>query len=77
MYYWADLQSVHGFRYYDNIAPNAKFQRVLVLTQCLVMNVTHRHHSIFAALTTSVACVIEKPNGSFNIRVKGFVVEVT
>ena len=28
---WADLQSVHGFRCYDNIAPNAKCQRVLVL----------------------------------------------
>jgi len=23
---WADLQSVHGFRWYDNIAPNAKCQ---------------------------------------------------
>ena len=31
---WADLQSVHGFRYYDNIAP--KCQRVLVLALCLV-----------------------------------------
>jgi len=28
-HYWADLQSVHGFRCYDNIAPNAKYQRVL------------------------------------------------
>jgi len=27
----ADLQSVHGFHCYDNIAPNAKYQRVLVL----------------------------------------------
>jgi len=27
---WAGLQSVHGFRCYDNIAPNAKCQRVLV-----------------------------------------------
>ena len=30
---WADLQSVHGFRCYDNIAPNAKYQRVLVLAR--------------------------------------------
>ena len=30
VHYWADLQSVHGFRCYDNIAPNAKCQRVLV-----------------------------------------------
>jgi len=28
---WADLQSVHGFCWYDDIAPNAKFQRLLVL----------------------------------------------
>ena len=31
MHYWADLQSVDGIRCYDNIAPNAKCQRVLVL----------------------------------------------
>jgi len=30
------LQSVHGFRRYDNIAPNAKCQRVLVLALCLL-----------------------------------------
>ena len=29
LHYWADLQSVHGFRCYDNIAPNAKWQPVL------------------------------------------------
>jgi len=27
--YWEDLQSVHGFRWYDDIAPNAKCQQVL------------------------------------------------
>ena len=27
--YWAALQSVHGFRCHDNIAPNAKCQRAL------------------------------------------------
>ena len=32
---WADLQS-HGFLCHDNIAPNAKCQRVLVRTLCLV-----------------------------------------
>ena len=36
MHYWADLQSVHGFRCYNNIAPNAKCQRVLALGLCLV-----------------------------------------
>ena len=38
----ADLQSVHGFRCYDNlqmhVAPNAKCQRVLVLALWLVDN---------------------------------------
>ena len=36
VHYWADLQSVHGFRCCDNIAPNAKRQRVLVLALCMV-----------------------------------------
>ena len=34
--YLADLQSLQGFRCYDNIAPNAKCQRVLILSLCLV-----------------------------------------
>jgi len=37
VHYLAYLQSVHGFRCYDSIAPNAKCQRVLVLTLCLVI----------------------------------------
>jgi len=37
VHYCPDLQSVHGFRCYDNIAPNAKCQRVLVLALCLVL----------------------------------------
>jgi len=36
VHYRADLQSVHALRCYDNIAPNAKYQRVLVLALCLV-----------------------------------------
>ena len=32
VHYWADLQSVHGIHCYDNIAPNAKCQRVLACT---------------------------------------------
>jgi len=36
VHYWADLQLVHGFCCYDNIVPNAKCQRVLLLTLCLV-----------------------------------------
>jgi len=38
--YWAYLQSVHEFRCYDNIAPNAKCQRVLVVVLCLVTTVS-------------------------------------
>jgi len=38
VYHWADLQSVHGFHCCVNIAPNAKFQRVLVLALCLVVS---------------------------------------
>ena len=37
VHYWADLQSVHRFRCYDNVAPNAKCQRVLVLAVYLVV----------------------------------------
>ena len=37
VHYWTDLQSLHGLCCYDNIAPNAKCQWVLVLALCLVM----------------------------------------
>jgi len=40
---WVDLQSVHRFCCYDNIAPNAKCQRVLVLTLCLVSYFHYSH----------------------------------
>jgi len=36
VHYWADLQSLHGFHCCDNMAPNAKCQRVLMLALCLV-----------------------------------------
>jgi len=42
VHYLVDLQSVHGFRCYDNIAPNAKCQRVLVHTFCLVIKCGQR-----------------------------------
>ena len=41
MHYWADLQSVQGFRCYDNKAPSAKCQRVLVLSLWLVCSCNH------------------------------------
>ena len=37
VHYWAGLQSVNGFRCCDNIVPNTKCQRVLVLGLCLVI----------------------------------------
>jgi len=40
---WADLQSMHGFRCYDIIAPNAKCKRLLVLALCLVILLAIMH----------------------------------
>jgi len=37
VHYWVDLQSVHGFRCYDNVAANARCQWVVVLALCLVI----------------------------------------
>jgi len=42
---WTDLQSMHGFRCYDNIAPNTKCQRVLILALCLVFLLYERRNS--------------------------------
>jgi len=42
---WADLKSVHAFHCYENIVPNAKCQRVLVLALCLVKySIAHVEH---------------------------------
>ena len=45
---WADLQSLHGFCCYDNITPNAKCQRVLVLALCLVEVVSADHTLVWS-----------------------------
>ena len=37
VHYWVDLQLMHGFCCYNNIAPNAKCQWVLVVALCLVL----------------------------------------
>ena len=55
MHYWADLQSVHRFRCYDNIAQNAKCQRVLVLTVCLVFIFTARRNARIASAVLATA----------------------
>jgi len=57
---WADLQSVHGFRCYDNIAPNAGCQRVLVLALCLVITfrVSHRRREMYCGHVTRVCLCV-------------------
>ena len=53
---WADLESVHGFLCYDNIAPNAKRQRVLVFGLCLVQRV-FKLFSSSPAIANFVLCI--------------------
>ena len=40
VHYWVDLQFVHRYRCFDNIAPNAKCQQVHALTLCLVIKLS-------------------------------------
>ena len=49
--YWVDLQSVHGFRCYDNITPNAKCQRVLVYFSPGLIIIQHNHERDSKAVT--------------------------
>jgi len=49
LHYWANLQSVHGFRCYNNITSNAKCQRVLVLALCLVLSVSIPFNDMIAS----------------------------
>jgi len=58
--YWADSQSVHGFRCYDNIAPNAKRQRVLVLAVWLVSLVVSFHCFLLFIISLFVRCNLLK-----------------
>jgi len=58
VHYWADLQSVHGFRCYDNIVLNAKCQRVLVLALYLVtFRVSHRRSEMYRGHVRLSVCV--------------------
>ena len=56
VHYWADLQSVQGFRCYDSIAANAKCQRVFVLALCLVVNCYREHVKLW--LWRNKRCVL-------------------
>ena len=55
MHYWADLQSVQRFHCYDNIAPNAKYQRVLVLALRLVFQTSV---VILNVMSVSTCCLL-------------------
>jgi len=56
----ANLQSVRGFRCYDNIAPNAKCQRVLVLALCPVFALsTERGDTLLEVNAAAVALLSE------------------
>jgi len=57
VHYWVDLQSVHRFRCYDDIAPNANCQWVLVLVLCLVFTVRRNARIASAVLATAVPSV--------------------
>jgi len=66
VHYWADWQLVHAFRCYDNVAPNAKCQRVLVLALCLVNFSTAEHRGVWS-LNFSFNDWISTPFPMFNI----------
>jgi len=46
VHHYVDLRSVHGFRCYDNIAPNAECQQVLVLALYVVSIVNATCHEV-------------------------------
>ena len=56
MHYWVDLELVQSFRCYDNVAPNAKSQQVLVFTLCLV-DCSHSVCSTCPATITNNNCM--------------------
>ena len=59
VHYWADLQSLHRFRCYDNIAPNAKCQRVLALAPCMVITfcVSRRRRKMYCGHARLCVCL--------------------
>jgi len=69
VHYWADLQSVHGFRCFDNIAQNAKSQRLLyslyawfiIVRLTLAVKFFNRSAQYFIQLVTSLkVCILAK-----------------
>jgi len=74
VHYWSDLQSVHGFRCYDNTAPNAKCQRVLVLasacTRSMPGSYCNRHLSCFYLLTYLLLTRVSHPGEFYTVSQK-------
>jgi len=64
VHYWTDLQSVHGFRCYDNRAPNAKCQQVPVLPLWLVARMSHNTTSSIIRLRFKFTFTSVKWNAS-------------
>jgi len=60
VHYWANFQSVHGFRCYNNVAPNAKCHRVLVLALSLALSFFHPllFRRSCAAVCFGIDCVL-------------------
>jgi len=65
VHYWADLQLVHGFRCYDNTAPNAKCQPALVLVLCLVVFITSAKEDRRCLFVCLCVCVLASLRKNF------------
>jgi len=66
VHYWADLQSVHGFRCYGNIAPNAKCQRVQTLKLTALQIITFMVFAIIGAVFAAIQLIVAA-DGAGNI----------
>jgi len=66
----ADLQSVHGFRCYDNIAPNVKCQQVLVLALCLVLVLLADDTSHICTTVCLYMMLVHRPVGAYGVPVQ-------
>ena len=69
MHYWADLQSVHGFRCYDNIAQTRNVSEWLVLAVCLVIVRNHMLNFLHRTdMENAVTCSNNDPDKRLYIK---------
>ena len=66
VHYLADLQSVHGFRCYGNIAPNAKCHRVQTLKLTVLQITTFMVFAIIGAVFAAIQLIVAA-DGAGNI----------